>query len=90
VRLLDVRTPAEYAAGHIPGAKLIPLDSLRDRLSEIDRDGIITVYCGVGYRSYHACKILAHAGHQVENMSGGFTSWAQAYPERIETTQEGI
>ena len=90
VRLLDVRTPAEYAAGHIPGAKLIPLDSLRDRLSEIDRDGIITVYCGVGYRSYHACKILTHAGHQVENLSGGFTSWAQAYPERIERTQEGI
>jgi rhodanese-related sulfurtransferase len=84
VRLLDVRSRGEYAAGHIPGAQHIPLDSLRERLSEVERDGRLTVYCGVGYRSYHAGKILAHASHEVENLSGGFTSWVQAFPERVE------
>lgn len=83
-RLLDVRTRQEYAAGHIPGAQLVPLDELRQSLDEIRRDGPIVVYCGVGYRSYHACKILAHHGHDVSNLSGGFTSWEQAYPNRIE------
>ncbi len=83
-RILDVRTVEEYEEGHIPGAKLAPLDQLRDSLEQIERDAPITVYCGVGYRSYHACKILGHHGHQVRNLSGGFTSWSQAYPERIE------
>jgi NADPH-dependent 2,4-dienoyl-CoA reductase/sulfur reductase-like enzyme/rhodanese-related sulfurtransferase len=83
-RLLDVRTPQEYAAGHIPGAQLIPLDDLRQSLDRVRPDGPIVAYCGVGYRSYHACKILAHHGHDVANMTGGFTSWAQAYPENVE------
>jgi rhodanese-related sulfurtransferase len=57
---------------------------LRASLDRVVKDGPLTVYCGVGYRSYHACKILTHAGYQVENLSGGFTSWVQAYPERVE------
>lgn len=84
IRLLDVRTDEEYEKGHIPGAQHIPLDKLRDSLAKVHRDGPITVYCGVGYRSYHACKILEYHGHQTRNLSGGFTSWAQAFPDRVE------
>jgi NADPH-dependent 2,4-dienoyl-CoA reductase/sulfur reductase-like enzyme/rhodanese-related sulfurtransferase len=84
VRLLDVRDPEEYEAGHIPGALLAPLDKLRASLDSIRRDGPITVYCGGGYRSYHACKILEHHGHKVRNLSGGYTSWNQAFPDRAE------
>lgn len=84
MRLLDVRTAEEYHEGHIPGALLVPLDGLRDSLDRIPRDRSITVYCRVGYRSYHAYKILAHHGYQVANLSGGFASWSRAYPDRIE------
>lgn len=84
VTIVDVRTWEEYQDGHIPGAMLAPLDTLRDSLDQIPDGRQVTVYCGVGYRSYHACKILAYNGRQVRNLSGGFTSWSQIYPERIE------
>ena len=81
--VLDVRDPSEYAAGHVPGAMLIPLDTLRGALDRIPRSRPVVAYCGVGYRSYHAYKILAHAGYDVTNLSGGFTSWSQACCEQI-------
>lgn len=89
--LLDVRTPEEHAEGHIPGARLYPLDDLRGLLGEV-RDLLgrpegaapVVVYCGVGYRSYHATKILGRAGYRALNLGGGFTSWEAAYPERVE------
>lgn len=84
IRLLDVRRDDEYGEGHIPGAQHIPLDVLRVSLDKVQRDGPITVYCGAGYRSYHACKILEYHGHETRNLSGGFTSWAQAFPDRVE------
>jgi NADPH-dependent 2,4-dienoyl-CoA reductase/sulfur reductase-like enzyme/rhodanese-related sulfurtransferase len=81
--VLDVRDPGEYAAGHIPGALLIPLDKLRCALDRVPLDKPVVAYCGVGYRSYHASKILMHHGYQVENLSGGFTSWSQACYDRV-------
>lgn len=89
--ILDVRTPEEHADGHIPGARLYPLDELRGLLDEVrallgSPTGAepVVVYCGVGYRSYHATKILGHAGYRALNLGGGFTSWQAAYPERVE------
>lgn len=82
-RLLDVRTAGEYERGHLPGALNFPLDELRGSLERVPGDRHLVVYCGVGYRSYHACKILRHHGYEVSNLSGGFTSWSQAYPERV-------
>ena len=84
LHFLDVRTPKEYAAGHVPGARLVPLDNLRDSLDGLPKDGTIHVYCGVGYRSYHACKVLARHGYDAANVSGGFTSWEQANPTLVE------
>ena len=93
--VLDVRTPEEHAEGHIPGARSYPLDDLRGHLGEIREllgppsdAAPVVVYCLVGYRSYHATRILGHAGYRVLNLGGGFTSWQSAYPERVEVGAE--
>lgn len=74
--LLDVRQPGEYESGHIPGAKLIPLPDLNDRMSEIDTNKPAIVYCAVGGRSRVAAQMLAGKGFgDVFNLSGGFKAW---------------
>lgn len=74
--LLDVRQPNEYESGHIPGAKLIPLPDLTDRLAEIDPQKPALVYCAVGGRSRVAAQMLSGKGFQtVYNLSGGFKAW---------------
>ncbi len=79
---IDVRTPEEYAAGHIPGAKLIPLDELEQRLAEVPRDRQVYLYCRSGHRSAKAAEILAkHGFTNIENVQGGMLAWQQAgYP----------
>lgn len=72
VTLLDTRTDAEYAAGHIEGAVHIPLDSLRRRLSELDPAKPLYVNCQSGLRSYIACRILSQNGFECRNLSGGY------------------
>jgi rhodanese-related sulfurtransferase len=73
--LVDVRTPREFAAGHIDGAVNIPLDHLRDRLSELPAGQEILVYCRVGLRGYLAQRILTQHGRRARNLSGGFLTW---------------
>ena len=73
--LLDVREPAEFAAGTIPGAVNIPLGDLRDRLGELPKDRPIVAFCKVGQRGYYAERILAQRGYDVCNLSGGYTTW---------------
>ena len=63
--LLDVRTPQEFAQGHIPGAVNVPVDELRGRLNEVPRDRDIAAYCQVGQRGYLATRILKQAGYSV-------------------------
>lgn len=76
LQLVDVRTEGEFRKGRIPGAKLLPLDSLRDRINELDPAKPTVVYCGVAYRSYLAYKILkAYGFKDVRNLSGGYLSW---------------
>lgn len=70
--LLDVRTADEYAAGSIPRAVHIPLDSLRERIREIDRSKTLYVYCRTGIRSYIACRILSQNNFDCFNLSGGY------------------
>ena len=74
--VLDVRQPVEYESGHIPGAKLIPLPDLTDRLAEIDPHKPAIVYCAVGGRSRVAAQMLSGKGFEtVFNLSGGFKAW---------------
>ena len=72
VTLLDVRTPREYAGGHIEGFRLIPVDELRERLEELEPGKPVYVICQSGLRSYIACRILAGYGFETHNFSGGF------------------
>jgi len=74
--ILDVRQPNEYENGHIPGAKLIPMPELTDRLHEIDPQKHTVVYCAIGGRSRIASQMLAGRGfNKVYNLSGGFNAW---------------
>ncbi len=76
VFLLDVRTPGEYDAGHIPGAVLIPVQELESRLSEVPKDRTVIAYCLTGSRSAEAYGILAGAGYgDVFNMAQGIQAW---------------
>ncbi len=78
--LLDVRQPKEYEAGHIPGARLIPLPELNDRFAEIDPEKPAIVYCAIGGRSRVAAQMLAGKNFSsVYNLSGGFKAWQGNY-----------
>jgi NADPH-dependent 2,4-dienoyl-CoA reductase/sulfur reductase-like enzyme/rhodanese-related sulfurtransferase len=79
-RLLDVRTPEEFAAGAIPGAVNIPIDELRDRLRELPRDRPIAAYCQVGMRGYLATRILLENGFSAANLGGGYKSYRLFQP----------
>ena len=73
--ILDVRTPGEFGRGSIPNAKNIPVDDLRGRLDDLPKDRTILVYCGVGLRSYIACRILEQNGFDVRNLPGGYITY---------------
>jgi len=71
--LLDVRTEKEYQSGHIENAVNIPLDDLRSRVEDLDKNRRIIIYCAGGMRAYFAYRILAQLGfEQIYNLSGGF------------------
>ncbi len=79
--LVDVRTPQEYASGHIPGAVNIPVDDLRSRLGELPRDREIALYCQVGQRGYLATRILLQKGFSAVNIGGGCKTYELFQPE---------
>ena len=72
VTLLDTRTEAEYADGHIEGFRNIPVDELREQIGEIEAGKPVYVICQSGLRSYIACRILEGNGHEAYNFAGGF------------------
>ena len=77
--VLDVREPAEWADGHVPGATLIPLGDLASRLDDLGRDRPIVVVCRTGNRSAQGRDILLGAGFPaVTSLDGGMTDWAAA------------
>ncbi len=73
--LLDVRTPKEFAAGHIAGAVNIPIDDLRLRTAELSTEKPIVTYCEVGQRGYIATRILRQRGFDAVNLSGGYQTY---------------
>lgn len=77
--LLDVRQPGEFGIAALPGAKLVPLDTLPERLDELAswRDREVVVYCHHGVRSAHAINWMAAQGfNRLVNLSGGIDQWS--------------
>src|ERR1700736_5930222 len=75
--VLDVRNPDEYEAGHVPGAKLLPLGELAARQDEIPDGDPIYVICAVGGRSLTATKALVGAGYHAVSVAGGTKGWIE-------------
>jgi rhodanese-related sulfurtransferase len=78
VYLLDVREPVEYRQGHIPGAKLIPLRQLGERLNEIPKDREVVCICATGHRSVPAARKLMSAGYTATSLQHGMIAWRRA------------
>ena len=78
VRLIDVRTPKEYAEGHIKGAENIDVKAadFSEKIKNVK--GKVAVYCARGVRSLNAANTLAAQGCTVYNLDGGLTAWKQA------------
>lgn len=81
--LLDVRNPGEVLAGRFPHALHIPLDSLRDRLTELDKNQDYIVSCHSGLRSYIAERILKQNGFTVSNLDGAYSLYNTVRPEEL-------
>lgn len=90
VQLLDVRTPQEYAEGHIDGALNINLQSddfQKMAEKDLSKDATILVYCRSGRRSMDAAEILTKLGYKVVNLKGGIIEWKE---EGLPVTSEDI
>ncbi len=80
--LLDVRTKEEFEKGHISNAINIPVDSIRERMHEMDKNKNIYIYCLAGLRGYLAQRMLKQNGYdKVLNMSGGYQLWENCSKE---------
>jgi rhodanese-related sulfurtransferase len=75
--VLDVREPAEYAAGHVPGARLIPLMHVLGSAGELPQGRPVYVVCASGNRSKSATDWLRAAGVEAYSVAGGTSGWAQ-------------
>ena len=83
--LLDVRSHKEYEELRIPGALLIPLGILRNRLFELSKDNEIITFCSISLRGYEAALILESAGYKnVRVMDGGITMWPYSITEGLQ------
>lgn len=81
VQLVDVRTPEEYAQGHIADARNIDVfnrDFLQEAEKSLDKSKPVAVYCRSGKRSADAARILSQAGFKVVNLKGGIIAWVDA------------
>ena len=78
VVLVDVREPDEYESFHVPGAQLIPLAEVPERIEEIPSDERVYVICAGGGRSAKAVDFLNKQGHDTVNVAGGSKAWLEA------------
>jgi len=76
--VLDVREPDEYAEGHVPGAVLIPLGSLQERIDEVEDGSRVFVICRSGARSLKGADILEANGIDCVSVAGGTLGWIDA------------
>jgi len=76
--LVDVREPDEYVSGHVPGAVLIPMSQLANRMGEIDKASPVFVICASGNRSSAMTDLLRDAGFDAVSVAGGTGAWARS------------
>lgn len=82
LQVLDVRSPSEWQAGHVPGAQYIFLPELEKKIDHLDKGKPVAVYCDSGYRASLGASILQrHGFNQVHNVPGSWKAWkAVGYP----------
>ncbi|EKD93399.1 MAG: rhodanese-like protein [uncultured bacterium] len=77
--VVDVRSPEEYAMGHLPNAKNVPLDQLENRIPELVEYSSVYIHCKTGHRSEQACLLLERLNFsRVVNLLGGLEAWKKA------------
>jgi rhodanese-related sulfurtransferase len=76
--VIDVREPAEYVSGHVPGALLIPLGTLGVRAAEFPRGRTVYIVCASGNRSLRAAQALADSGFDAVSVAGGTSAWIRS------------
>jgi rhodanese-related sulfurtransferase len=76
--VVDVREPAEYVAGHVPGAVLIPMGQLASRIAELPIDEPVYVICASGNRSLAMTSMLIRAGYDAYSVAGGTGAWSRS------------
>lgn len=80
-RLVDVREPGEYRAGHAPDAELVPLGRVLSGQADLPDDQRLLLICATGNRSAHATQLLGQRGYDVVDVAGGMAAWqAQGLP----------
>ncbi len=74
--VLDVRSPEEYASGHVPGAVNIPYDQIASRIAEVPKDKDVVLYCKSGRRAGIAAEVLAGQGYtRLQHLEGDIVAW---------------
>ena len=76
--LIDVREPDEYTAAHVPGAALVPLATVPERVDEVPTEGTVYVICAKGARSRRAAEYYRAKGIDAVNVAGGTNAWVEA------------
>jgi len=76
--VLDVRSPEEYASGHVPGAVNIPYDQIASRMAEVPKDQDVVLYCKSGRRAGIAAEVLAGQGYtRLQHLEGDIVAWVE-------------
>ena len=76
--VLDVRSPEEYASGHVPGAVNIPYDQIASRMAEVPKDQDVVLYCKSGRRAGIAAEALAGQGYtRLQHLEGDIVAWVE-------------
>ena len=78
--VIDVREPFEYNAGHLEGARSMPMHLVPQGMGELPKDDTIFVICRSGNRSWQVCHYLNQHGYNAVNVAGGMVAWDAAGP----------